>query len=127
MNSRQCLVKSVDNRFREGSVLSVLAAKPQPLGGLTRTHQPLEFYTMRAISVSHDTAPSSHHQDMGLVGSDLTQCDKLFVLALQLWLYKGYFMNDLSCYYESCKSTQTILVFLLDHKHNPFHVLLQAL
>lgn len=82
---------------------------------------------MGAISVSHDTAPSSHHQDMGLVGSDLTQCDKLFVLALQFWLYKGYFMNDLSCYYESCKSTQTILVFLLDHKHNPFHVLLQVL
>lgn len=93
----------------------------------TKARQPLEFYTRRSISASHDTAPSSHCQDMGLVGSNLTQRDKLFVLALQLQHYKGHFMNDLSCYYECCKSRQTISVSLLKHKHNPFHILLQGL
>ena len=93
----------------------------------TKARQPLEFYTRRSISASRDTAPSSHCQDMGLAGSNLTQCDKLFVLALQLQHYKGHFMNDLSCYYECCKSRQTISVSLLKHKHTPFRILPQGL
>ena len=78
----------------------------------TKARQPLEFCARRSISASHDTAASSHCQNMGLVGSNLTQRDKLFVLALQLQHYKGHFMNDLSCYYECCKSRQTISVSL---------------
>ena len=93
----------------------------------TKARQPLEFCARRSISASHDTAASSNCQNMGLVGSNLTQRDKLFVLALQLQHYKGHFMNDLSCYYECCKSRQTISVSLLKHKHNPFRILLQAL
>lgn len=34
-------------------------------------------------------------------------------------------MSDLSCY-ECCRLGQTFLVFLLKHKHDPFHILLQT-
>ena len=124
-------VKSVDNRFREGlyhlSSQQTLIECHNLLGLTLGPLNLLKLTPWRQLQCPMTQSPQATARILAWLSAISPRAMSCLFLSFSSSMMKDIIWMIYHVSYECYKFRQTILVFLLKNKHDPFHILLQAL